>query len=86
MQIYSGNTDMDYQKLSVHNSFNSWEKSKLKTKQMNPLTLTKTIIQNYFFRKALTHKLGEPVHLTEGECQKVFDDLKADRMMAQKFV
>lgn len=52
---------------------------------MNPLTLTKTIIQNYFFMKALTHKLGEPVRLTEGECQKVFDDLKADRMMAQKF-
>ena len=52
---------------------------------MNPLTLTKTIIQNYFFMKALTHKLGEPIHLTEGECQKVFDDLKADRMMAQKF-
>ena len=52
---------------------------------MNPLTLTKTIIQNYFFMKTLTHKLGAPVHLTEGECQKVFDDLKADRMMAQKF-
>ncbi len=52
---------------------------------MNPLTLTKTIIQNYFFMKTLTHKLGEPVHLTEGECQKLFGDLKADRMMAQKF-
>lgn len=52
---------------------------------MNPLTLGKVIIQNYFFMKALTHKLGEPVHLTEGECQKVFEDLKADRMMAQKF-
>lgn len=52
---------------------------------MNPITLGKVIIQNYFFMRTLTHKLGEPVHLTEGECQKMFDDLKADRMMAQKF-
>ena len=52
---------------------------------MNPITLGKVIIQNFFFMRSLTHKLGEPVHLTEGECQKVFDDLKVDRMMAQKF-
>ena len=52
---------------------------------MNPLTLGKVIIQNYFFMQALARKLGEPVHLTEGECQKVFDGMKADRMMAQKF-
>ena len=52
---------------------------------MNPLALGKVIIQNYSFMRTLTHKLGVPVRLTEGECQKVFRDLKADRMMAQKF-
>jgi hypothetical protein len=52
---------------------------------MNLISLGKTIIQNYFFMKALNHKLGEPVRLTEDECEKVFSDLKADKMMAQKF-
>lgn len=52
---------------------------------MNPITLGKTILKNIFFMRALTRKLGEPVRLTEGACQKVFDNLKADKMMAQKF-
>jgi hypothetical protein len=52
---------------------------------MNIISLGKTIIQNYFFMKALNHKLGEPVRLSEYECEKVFSDLKADKMMAQKF-
>lgn len=52
---------------------------------MNPLTLGTTIVKNIFFMKALTRKLGEPLHLTEGACQQVFEDLKADKMMAQKF-
>ena len=34
---------------------------------------------------ALTRKLGAPVHLSKADCQRVVDDLKADKMMAQKF-
>ena len=52
---------------------------------MNIISLGKTIIQNFFFMNALTRKLGEPVHLNEGACEKIFEDVKADTMMAQKF-
>jgi DNA-binding CsgD family transcriptional regulator len=52
---------------------------------MNFLTLSATIVKNIFFMQALTRKLGEPVQLTEEECNTVFEDLKADTMMAQKF-
>jgi DNA-binding CsgD family transcriptional regulator len=52
---------------------------------MNILTLSAVIVKNIFFMKALTRKLGEPVRLTEGECNTVFENLKADTLMAQKF-
>jgi hypothetical protein len=52
---------------------------------MNIISLGKTIVQNYFFMKALTHKLGEPVHFSEEACEKVFEDLRLDQIMAQKF-
>jgi hypothetical protein len=52
---------------------------------MNPLSLGTALVKNIFFMRGLTRKLGEPVHLTEGACQDVFDDLKADKMMSQKF-
>lgn len=55
------------------------------TQKMNLISLGKTIVQNYFFMRALNHKLGEPVRLTKEGCEKVFEDLKADKMMAQKF-
>jgi DNA-binding CsgD family transcriptional regulator len=52
---------------------------------MNPLTLGTAIVKNIFFMRALTRKLGEPVSLTEGACNDLFDSLKADTLMAQKF-
>lgn len=52
---------------------------------MNPLSLGKTLFKNIVFMRGMTRKIGEPVHLTEGACQKVFDDLKADIFMEQKF-
>jgi hypothetical protein len=52
---------------------------------MNIISLGKTIVQNYFFMKALTHKLGEPVHFSEEASQKVLEDLKKDIIMRQKF-
>ncbi len=52
---------------------------------MNPLSLGKAIVQNFLFMNALTRKLGAPVHLSKADCQRVVDDLKADKMMAQKF-
>ena len=52
---------------------------------MNLLSLGKVIVKNIFFMQALTRKLGEPVWLTEAECNTVFEDIKADTLMAQKF-
>jgi hypothetical protein len=52
---------------------------------MNPLSLGTAMVKNIFFMKALTRKLGEPVRLTEGACDDIFNSLKADTLMAQKF-
>jgi hypothetical protein len=52
---------------------------------MNILSLGKVIIKNIFFMQALTRKLGTPVRLTAEECEKVYEDLMADKMMDQKF-
>lgn len=52
---------------------------------MNLFTLGKTIAKNLIFMQGLTRKLGDPVHLSEAECQAVFEDLKNNTLMAQKF-
>jgi hypothetical protein len=52
---------------------------------MNPLSLGTAIVKNILFMRALTRKLGTPVSLTEGDCQQVFEGLKADMLMGQKF-
>lgn len=52
---------------------------------MNLIRLGKLIIENYFFMRSLTHKLGEPVHHTDEECHTIIEGLKADKMMSQKF-
>ncbi len=53
---------------------------------MNLISLTKVIIKNVFYMQSLTRKLGEPVRLTKEECQAVYEGLKADKMMVNKFV
>lgn len=52
---------------------------------MNILQLGKLIIENYFFMRALTRHIDKPVRLTEKDCQKVFEDLRANPLMPQKF-
>lgn len=52
---------------------------------MNFLSFGKVIVKNIFAMQALTRKLGEPVRLTKEECDAVFEDVKADKMMANKF-
>ncbi len=52
---------------------------------MNPLSLAKTLFDNFFFMYTLTRKLGAPIHLSEAECEKVFENLNADKTMTQKF-
>jgi hypothetical protein len=52
---------------------------------MNLIQLGKVIFDNFFFMRVLTRHITEPIHLTEEACQKVFDDLKTNAIMSQKF-
>jgi predicted amino acid-binding ACT domain protein len=52
---------------------------------MNPFVLGKTIAKNIHFMQGLTRQLGEPVHLSETACNTVFEELKTNTLMAQKF-
>jgi predicted amino acid-binding ACT domain protein len=52
---------------------------------MNLFTLGKTIAKNIVFMQGMTRQLGEPVHLSDAACNTVFEDLKTNTLMAQKF-
>ena len=52
---------------------------------MNIFELGKAIIENYFFMRALTRHIGEPVYFSEEECQKVFKGIENDLLMSNRF-
>ncbi len=52
---------------------------------MDIINLTRAIAENYFFMKGLTKHFGEPIHLSETECEKVLADLRNDRFMLHRF-
>ena len=52
---------------------------------MNYLHLAKSVIGFYFFMNRQTKNYGEPVDLSEEECSKVFDSLKAEGFSKYRF-
>ena len=52
---------------------------------MNYLLLAKSVIGFYFFMNRQTKNYGEPVDLSEEECEKVFESLKSSSFSKYKF-
>jgi DNA-binding CsgD family transcriptional regulator len=52
---------------------------------MNILKITKAVVENTLFMKGLTRDFKDPVLLTETELLSVFDSLRNDRIMANRF-
>ena len=52
---------------------------------MNYLHIAKAVIGFYFFMKRHTRNHGEPVTLTQAECDRIYDNIRSERFTSCKF-
>ncbi len=52
---------------------------------MNYLHLAKAVIGFYFFMKRHTANYGDPIYLSEEECQKIYENIKADKYTKNRY-